>query len=274
MEWPKLKNIILLLLVCVNAVLLVLSAMQAGRSARYAEETRQAAVQALAQGGISFELERLPQDLSFSPLLVTRERESEAEVARLLLGEVLRQDENDVRHRYASQSGTAEFTMNGSFSVQFQSDGWVKEHERSYEDASRSCLERMGLSCSLVSAEVNGSSAALTFCQEWEGVPIFSCLITLNWQGDELVRIEGQRLSGAAVPSEGAPLSTAGILIRFLAGVNEGGYVCSRIVEMTPGYLISGSSRPVELTPVWRIGTDSGDYYVDAITGVLTPAGS
>ena len=41
---------------------------------------------------------------------------------------------------------------------------------------------------------------------------------------------------------------------------------------MTPGYLLSGAARPVDLTPVWRIDTDSGSYYVDAYAGTLTPA--
>lgn len=34
MEWPKLKNIILLLLVCVNVCLLLLAGLQGSRSAR------------------------------------------------------------------------------------------------------------------------------------------------------------------------------------------------------------------------------------------------
>lgn len=85
--------------------------------------------------------------------------------------------------------------------------------------------------------------------------------------------MEGQRLSGTITSSsEEETLSAATVLVRFLAGVTEGGFVCSRIDEMNAGYLIvSGTTRPVELTPVWRITTDSGAYYVDAITGELSP---
>ena len=72
--------------------------------------------------------------------------------------------------------------------------------------------------------------------------------------------MEGQRLSGTITSSsEEETLSAATVLVRFLAGVTEGGFVCSRIDEMNAGYLIvSGTTRPVELTPVWRITTDSG----------------
>ena len=86
MEWSKLKNIILLLLVSVNAFLLILVGVQESRAARYEEDTRQAAVRVLEQSGITFGPERVPQEAGLSPLTVTRDRESEAIVAQTLLG--------------------------------------------------------------------------------------------------------------------------------------------------------------------------------------------
>ena len=273
MEWSKLKNIILILLLCVNAFLLVLAGIQESRSARYEEETRQAAVDVLEQNGIAFGLERLPEDMDLAPLTVTRDRESEAEVARALLGEVERQEENEVRHLYAGAGGTAEFSLNGAFSVSLQPGTWVKEHERSLEDASRACLERIGCQGQLEEQSAEGGRTALTFRQLWVGAPVFSCRITLVWEGDQLLRVEGDRLAGSAASSgAGDPLSAAAVLVRFVGGINEGGYVCGRVDAMTPGYLLSGAARPVDLTPVWRIDTDSGSYYVDAYAGTLTPA--
>ena len=272
MEWPKLKNIILLLLLCVNAFLLVLFGLQAGQRARYEEETRQAAVDALERNGITFALERVPEDMELRPLTVTRDRESEASVAQTLLGQVERQGEGEVRQQYTGQGGSAEFSMNGAFTVELQPGTWVKEADRSLEDASQDCLERIGFNGSLEDVVSEGAQTRLTYCQEWEGAPVFSCQVTLVWEGDTLLSLEGTRLAGTSSAEEAdEPLATASVLIRFLAGVNEGGYICGRIDSMTPGYLLSGTARPVELTPVWRIDTDSGSYYVDAYTGVLTP---
>lgn len=73
MEWSKLKNIILLLLVSVNAFLLILVGVQESRAARYEEDTRQAAVRVLEQSGITFGPERVPQEAGLSPLTVTRD---------------------------------------------------------------------------------------------------------------------------------------------------------------------------------------------------------
>ena len=198
MEWSKLKNIILLLLVSVNAFLLILVGVQESRAARYEEDTRQAAVRVLEQSGITFGPERVPQEAGLSPLTVTRDRESEAIVAQTLLGDVSREGENDVRHRYSSVQGTAEFSMNGTFSVRFQPGAWAKEHERSYEDASQSCLERIDFQGTLISSESGErpGQTVLTYYQNWEGTPLFSCQVTLLWQDDTLLRMEGQRLSG------------------------------------------------------------------------------
>ena len=56
--------------------------------------------------------------------------------------------------------------------------------------------------------------------------------------------MEGQRLSGTITSSsEEETLSAATVLVRFLAGVTEGGFVCSRIDEMNAGYLIVAAPR-------------------------------
>lgn len=40
---------------------------------------------------------------------------------------------------------------------------------------------------------------------------------------------------------------------------------------MRAGYVVSGASRPGQLTPVWRVETDTGAYDVDGVTGALVP---
>ena len=62
------------------------------------------------------------------------------------------------------------------------------------------------------------------------------------------------------------------MLIRFLAGVNDGTVsVCGEIREMTPGYQANLSRPTTILSPVWRIVTDTGAYYLDGVTGAITP---
>ena len=229
-------------------------------------------VEVLERGGIAFGPERVPEDITLMPLSVTRDRDSEADVARTLLGEVTREGEGEVRRRYVGSGGTAEFSMNGAFRVELAPGVWSRAAGQSYEDACQDCLEQIGFSGELEQGgeESGVDTAVLTYCQSWEGALVFSCQVTLTWQGEDLRSIDGYRLAGTATAREEADLlSTPTILLRFLTAVTESGDVSSRIDAMEPGYLTSGTARPVQLTPVWRITTDTGVYYMDAVAGEL-----
>lgn len=273
MEWTKLKNVILLMLLCVNGILLLLVGSQASQDLRYQAETRQAAQAVLEQGGISFTLDEIPNDLLLPVTTVTRDRSGEAEIAAALLGEVALQGESEVRPRYSGPGGTAEFSMNGSFTIALLPGTWTLAEGQTYEASSQACLEVLGFTGTLSDTVQSGEETILTYTQGWEGSPLFSCTVRLHWQGEALLRVEGQRLDGSVSASVSkALLSTPTVLVRFLAGINEGGYVCSRIDAMDAGYLFaSNSTQQVQLMPVWRFVTDTGAYYVNAVTGEFSP---
>lgn len=272
MEWSKIKTVILLMLVGTNVFLLLLVGLRIGRGALYEDETRQAAVQVLERSGIEFGPTQVPKVIQLPTVTIARDRDSEHTVAQQLLGDVTQTGESEVRPAYSSTAGTAEFSMNGSFSVSFTQDLWRCQEGESLDAASQSCLEQIGFSGILEESVHLGTSSNLTYCQLWEDTPIFSCQVTLFWKDDVLTSLEGSRLAGEITASSTQTLlSTPTILMRFLASVSEGGSVCSRIESMSPGYLTGGSGRSVQLTPVWRILTDTGAYYVDAVTGTVAP---
>lgn len=270
MEWSKIKTIILLLLVGVNGCLLLLVGLRVGRGALYEDETRQAAIQVLEQSGIAFGLEQVPRDMDLPTLSVIRDRGGEEEISRLLLGSVTQTGESEVRPSYSGANGRAEFSMNGAFTVTFTQPRWQCQAGQSPDELSLSCLEQLGVQGVLERSDAQGGTTVLTYVQTWEGIPLFSCRITLTWEEGSLTGIEGVRLAGTADGGTQSLLSTPTVLMRFLASVSEGGSVCSRIEAMEPGYLTSGSGRSVQLNPVWRIVTDTGTYYVDGVTGAVT----
>ncbi len=272
MEWSKIKNIILLILVLVNVALLALVVLRENRSAQNVEEARAGAVAALERSGIAVELERLPQDMELCELTFTRDRGGEQAAAEALLGAVSAgADSSAVRLVYTGAGGTAEFAMGGEFTVALE-PGVHTLNGRTEEEAGLGCLELLGIQAELVSAVRDGGDTVLTYRQLWQGVPVFSCPVELTWRDGELVRIQGQRLAGSSAPAGGTelPLSTATVLVRFLAGLNAEGTICSRLEDMTAGYLLSGTT-PLKMVPVWRITTDTGAYYVDGMTGTLSP---
>ena len=273
MEWSKLKNVILLMLLFVNAILLLLVGSQASQDRRYQAETRQAAQAVLEQGGIDFTLDEFPDDLALPVTTVTRDRTGEEGVAAALLGEVTLEGESEVRPRYSGPGGVAECSVNGSFTIRLTAGTWTLGEDQDYEASSQACLEAMGFTGALSGTDRNGKETVLTYYQSWEGSPLFSCTVRLHWQGEDLIQVEGQRLDGTvSATASKSLLSTPTILVRFLAGINEGGYVCSRIDAMEGGYLLSSNTtRQVQLTPVWRFVTDTGTYYVNAVTGEFSP---
>lgn len=272
MEWSKLKTVILLMLAGVNVCLLGLVGLRATQGAFYEDETRQAVVQVLERGGITFTPKEIPDDITLPSLTLTRSRDDEADIARLLLGPATQTGESDLRPSYTGENGTAEFSMNGSFTVALTGERWSCPPGQSIGQASRDCLEQIGFQAGEEQLVTQGNTTWATYCQMWEGAPVFSAQVTLTWEGSVLTRLEGSRLSGeAASDNPHTLLSTPTVLMRFLAGVSQNGYICSQILSMEDGYLASGSTRSVQLTPVWRIATDTGDYYVDAITGAITP---
>lgn len=270
MEWSKIKNIVILILVFVNAALLFLVGARETRRAQYEADTWSGAVAALEKNGISFAAEEPPRDMELPALEFTRDREGEQAAAEMLLGPVEEQaDSSPVRTVYAGTGGWAEFSMSGEFSI--QAEPGVPADGEDCEKASQACLEKLGFQGTLTGAEERGAKTVLIFRQEWNGAPLFSCQVELTWEDGCLTSLRGQRLAGTSVPAGGnVPLDTATVLVRFLAGLNREGYVCSSIQRMTAGYVVSGTARPVQLIPVWLIETDSGSYYVDGTTGALS----
>lgn len=274
MEWSKIKNIIILILALLNVFLLVLVGVREGRSARYQEEARSEAVEVLENSGIEFLPQRIPGDLSLPFWAVERERigESEDAMARALLGDVSKELQGgDIQASYTSEKGQADFYSSGRFIFTFRA-GALPLEGREPEQHAADCLEQLAFEGELLGVKTGEERTVVTFCQTWSGDPVFSCQAVFTYEDGALVSIDAQRLSGAAAQTDGEPLlSTASVLIRFLAGVNDGAVnVCTQLKEMTPGYQ-ANLTRPVStLTPVWRIVTDTGVYYLDGVSGQIT----
>jgi len=69
--------------------------------------------------------------------------------------------------------------------------------------------------------------------------------------------------------AQGEPITASTALIRLLEAMNKGGYVCSQVTDMYPGYAANGTGT-VTLTPVWYVETDTYRFAVDAYTGAVT----
>ncbi len=275
MEWSKIKNIILIILLTVNLFLLVLVAYREERSARYQASARENAAGVLAQNGIMVDVESLPRDTSLASLSMERDRAQEAAAAAALLGASNESGQGGTV-LYTGEKGTARFSRTGDFSADLLAGAYLLEGLSEREHAIRT-LALLGFEGEVLSAEEDGGKTVVAARQLWKGVPVFTCRAVLVYEDGELVSIQdgSSRLTGT--PAGGGDLvnlSVVTALLRFLDGLNKLGDVCTSLTGMTPGYVFAGGySDPITLRPVWYITTDTGAYYLDAGTGALERAG-
>lgn len=268
MPWTKLKNIILVILTVTNLCLLILVAGPAIQNGRQASRAREEAIRFLQSRGVQVDESVIPQTMELSPQTVERDRAEEERAAAALLGSpVTAQARGGEVYRYSSGRGYVQFHSDGAISAQLDPAAFPLGPDR--EAGCLALLERMGLSGSIVERRED----ALVFRQSWAGSPLFTQQMTLVCQQGGLAAITaGRQLLGRPQEESGrSTLSVTTALIDFLNGVSALGDVCSRIDDITPGYVTASSlSGPTVLTPVWRITTDTSAYQLDTVTGGLS----
>lgn len=271
MEWSKVKNIIILLLLAVNGFLLVQTVGQARQSRQYREDARAGAVEVLRQQGYQVTLDALPEESALTPLTAERDRVGEEKMAEALLGEITKTDDS-VRVAYEGEKGTCWFRGDGSFSFTFPTGAYPTGggDEGAY---GAKLLSGAGYSAQVLGVTGAEDALTVTLRQTWEGAAVFSCTAKLTYQGGSLTQVEGTRLVGTPVrENSGAEtMDVPTVLVRFMAGMREGGHVFTRIDRLTSGYQTSGTGRRVQLDPMWQIVTDVGTFQMNAVTGEVGP---
>lgn len=276
MAWPKIKNIIILILLGTNLGLLVFTVGREARNYQLQEKARANAIAFLQEQGIAVEEELVPKSVTLGPKYVTRDVEQERALAAAVLdGEVSVQARGAEVYRYYNENGSIQFHSNGEFFAEF-ADKAMEAGEKSLADHAREVLERMGFQGQLNETfqdEKKQGETTLTFQENWEGVPLLTCQASLNYRNGCLISItNGRRLVGEPVEdSSNAPITVATALMKFYTGMNTLGDVCRQIDGITQAYVVGSTiSDPVPLTPVWCITTDTGTYQLDMLTGALS----
>lgn len=275
MAWSKVKNIMILLLLLVNAFLLVLVGMRQGESRRYQDAALTQAIGVLEQNGIQVETQALGSAQGLYAQLVERDLEREGALAAALLGEEVEpENQGGGLYRYLGSRGQVSIRAGGVLTAQLNPD--VSWHTQDPQAQAADLLGDMGVEARQSGAQLDRGTGTVCFYQLWQGQPLFSCQVVFTYEQGRLTGLEGTLL--AAAPGQGTgqgqtiTLPTA--LLRFLDAVVRGGEVCSRITAMQPGYLMAQSfSGSASLTPAWRIDSDTADYYLNAVTGELTRVG-
>ncbi len=274
MEWRKVKNIIILLLLLVNGFLLFLVWARKSEADAYDQAALTQAVEALGVQGIRVEQSALSGAEGLSPATVERDVAGEGKLAAALLGETAAGD-NRGGGLYLYQTDAGEVSVRPGGELSARLNDAPRLHTDDPAAHAAALLKKMG-----VEGEQSGvtrledGGAAVAFVQRWEGIPLFSCTAVFTYREGRLQAVDGVLLAfGTASGESGGVLTLPTALMRFLDGVRERGDVCSAIQSMEAGYRASQAASGVtRLTPCWHIATNTAEYYLDAATGALERA--
>ena len=272
MEWHRLKNIIILILLLLNGFLLMLVWGRRNEAARYDRTALENTVEVLAGRGIEIDPEGLSDPGALPPLSLERDPEAEQKLVRALLEEAVEADNRGGGlYLYRGTLGEVSVRAGGELSaVLADSPRW---DAGSPEDHAAALLKKMGVSAQPLDSSTREGGTVVRFRQLWNKVPVFSCEVEFIYENGRLRAIQGTLLTaGQGVEEAGEVLSLPTALMRFLDGVTATGDVCSAIRSMEAGYRVAPQplSGGVRLTAVWLVSSDTADYYLDGTTGALT----
>ena len=267
METPKLKNIILLILVITNICLLILVGQSEWKDDYLNWQARTEAINFLNRKQVKVDGDSIPREIQLQPFRTERDLEREERLAVQLLGNAVEKESKGAGvYRYENERGFIQFHSDGAFQAEFVPGAFPVGEDGAR--AGSALLEKLGFESRLEREE----EGRRTFVQLWQGDPLFICQVTVEEEDGCLTALtSGRRLVGQPVQdSSRRTISVSTALIRLYNGINELGDVCSRIDKIDAGYMTSSTlSGSMAVTPVWRATTDTGLYQLDLVTGNL-----
>ncbi len=269
MEWSKIKNIVLIILLLTNLSLLTFVLRRDFQDRAAQTQALENALEFLSEKKVEIDRALLPKE-TLSLMKMERDREQESQLAAALLGgDVTEQARGGEVYRYSGSAGSVQFHRDGVFQAAFVQGAFPLEGALPEEHAVAT-LAKLDYQAQVVSATTDGSGkVTLVLRQLWQDTPVFDCQVTLTYAQDCLISMTGgRRLVGEPTSGSGKVISVPTALFRFYQGMNTLGDVCRTIQEIQKGY-VTGSGGET-LTPVWYISTDTRDYLLDMVTGELS----
>lgn len=263
MKTSRLKNIVIVILLLVNAFLLVLLlSRRAEQRAAYDRSVEQL-VTLFDASGITLEPAVLPQDDALLSSALDRDLERETAFAAALLGTVSVSDSGGGVCLYSGEYGLCSIRAGGAV------EGSVSRPVEDPDLFCRDLFKSFGYERTVT--QLTDGSGSVTGVRTTGSSPVFNAALTLSFSGGRLISVSGVFLSSLSKGRSGDGVDAVTALVRFLDYRTASGLVCTEILSVESGYLLQSSApAPLRLLPVWRIVTDVNNYYVNYKTGEIT----
>jgi hypothetical protein len=265
LERFRLKNIIILILVLLNAFLLFSLAQRRAAERDAFRRTAEQLSALFQEDGMTLEPGAISQALPPDGVSLTRDTALEEQAAAFLLGDgPASSDQGGGIFHYAGAAGEALFRSSGGF----EAAGTLAEGD--VEDVCQDFCRAFSYDVPDVRLDEEGSGV-FTAQGVYNKLPVFNCAVTFTVEQGVLTTVSGTLLpkTGTAVSGE-APLSAAGALLAFQQMRRESAAVASTVTDARLCYELQTAGTAMSLAPAWQIVTDTEDYYVNCLTGAVT----
>ena len=270
MQWSKVKSILILILLIVDAFLLV--NLFGGYYTEYCREAdkNESFLTVLARHGAAASADfRLPHATSLPMLEVDRSKSDEDTFTEGLLGtDMKRTEAPDGGTTYESALGTVEWSAEGKICGSFAPNGYrMPTSDREMRVSTAKILEGCGISSS-VQIETNAEKMQAIATFDTAGAPVFNRSLCFTF-GETRISIIGWWTfqTPYMVRTNNYVLCEPTDAILTLLDVETS---ISRIDSAEIGYvLLTGGGRQTSIVPCCRIETDSGEYFVDSLKNTV-----
>ena len=270
MQWSKVKTILILILLIVDAFLLV--NLFSGYYTEYWRETEKNEnfLTVLTRNGVSADDDfRLPAAVSLPMLEVDRSKNDEDIFTEGLLGaDMKRTEAPDGGTTYESANGVVEWSAEGKIFGSFSPDAYRRPgSEREMRVMTAKILEGCGIGSS-VQIETNADKTQTIATFDTAGAPVFNRSLCFTF-GEKGISVIGWWTfqTPYMVRTNNYVLCEPTDAILMLLDAEPS---VSRIDSAEIGYvLLTGGGRQTSIVPCCHIYTDSGEYFVDSLKNTV-----
>ena len=262
MQWSRVKTILIVILLLVDSFLVCMLGGKAWFAYQRKQEIRENLQSVLSQNGVTLEDSmKIPGKAMMPQLYIDRSRIKEAETAAALLGGTAeRKDEGDCSS-FQNDCGTVTWNETGELEARLTPEGYVKPEKTQLQSRAQQLLQGAELYTSGALWETDGDTVTVRF--KTAGYEVFNRSLTVTY-GTKEVRIHGwwtmepPYAMRSDLYASYDPVEALIVFSRF--------HLAARVEKMEPGLMLTNSAgNQFALSPVWRIVTDNGVFFVDPL---------
>ena len=270
MEWPRVKTILIFLLLAVNVFLFCAYAGKSIEMSRNEEQIREQVCRVMSGMGYELSTDVLPADSQFSyPARITRDVEGEQRAVDLLFGKT----------EVETGVGSALYTgKTGEMSL--KSGGYIEGNISISDECAgdKECIKLSREKMALLGADiVSPSVSAVSDKTVVEAVcavarkPVFNCRVKCVIDSGKMEFSGRIPIGQVEFIQSITPRDVSGLMFNFAEEMKKQGVLSGEIESMVSGYVVNSAtefeSGAAELVPVWKIYMGGKEYYINALNG-------